>query len=94
MFVSLQIRMGESSDVTIVPETAISYSLQGNTVYVISEREEGGLTVTAKVVKVGKVVDGKVAIISGIETGDRVVTAGQNKLYRGASVVIDDTVEM
>ncbi|MCX2981077.1 efflux RND transporter periplasmic adaptor subunit [Halieaceae bacterium IMCC14734] len=94
MFASLQIRMGESAALTVVPETAISYSLQGNTVYVISERDEGGLTVTAKVVQVGNVVNGNVAIISGIEPGDRVVTAGQNKLYRGASVVVDNSVEM
>jgi membrane fusion protein (multidrug efflux system) len=94
MFASLQIRMGESTSVVVVPETAVTYSLQGNTIYVITERAEGGLTVTARVVQVGTVLDGGIAILKGIEPGDRVVTAGQNKLYRGASVVIDEAVEM
>jgi membrane fusion protein (multidrug efflux system) len=94
MFANLQIRMGASSTRVVVPETAVTYSLQGNTIYVITERPEGGLTITARVVEVGGVMDGNIAIISGITAGERVVTAGQNKLYRGASVVIDESVEM
>lgn len=94
MFASLQLRMGASTTLVVVPETAVTYSLQGNTIYVITERAEGGLTITARVVEVGAVMDGNIAILSGIEPGDRVVTAGQNKLYRGASVVVDESVEM
>jgi hypothetical protein len=35
------------------------------------------------------VKEGKVAIVSGIKRGEQVVTVGQNKLYRGVTVLVD-----
>jgi multidrug efflux pump subunit AcrA (membrane-fusion protein) len=74
-----------------VPETAINYSLSGDTVYVIEESSEG-LSVTPRIVKTGDSRAGRTAILEGITDGERVVTAGQNKLYRRATVVVDDSV--
>ena len=34
----------------------------------------------------------QVAILKGVDEGDTVVTAGQMKLFEGASVAIDDSV--
>jgi membrane fusion protein (multidrug efflux system) len=45
-------------------------------------------------VTTGGVSDGQIAILSGISAGDRVVIAGQNKLYRGAPVQIDADVAL
>jgi membrane fusion protein (multidrug efflux system) len=94
MFAGLRIALGSTAQVLTLPETAITYSLQGNTVYVLREREDGGLTADSVVVEVGEVRDGRIAITGGLESGQRVVTAGQNKLYRGVSVVVDESVEM
>jgi membrane fusion protein (multidrug efflux system) len=94
MFASLRIALGNTTDVLTVPETAITYSLQGNTVYVIREREDGSLTVDSVVVEVGEVRGGRIAVTRGLESGQRVVSAGQNKLYRGVSIVVDESVEM
>ena len=70
----------------------MTYSLHGDTVYVILE-DDGQLSVEPRVVTTGSSRDGRIAILAGLEGKERVVTAGQNKLFRGASVIIDDTVE-
>lgn len=89
MFARLVIDLNQPQQVLTLPETAITYSLQGDTIYVVSEDEEG-LFVQPRVIETGGVRDGRVAIISGLESGERVVSVGQNKLYRGARVVLDD----
>ena len=82
-----------ASIVRTVPETAVSYSLQGDTVHLL-EQDKEGFGVTPRVVKTGDRRDGRVAILEGLVAGDRVASSGQNKLYRGARVRIDDTVSL
>jgi membrane fusion protein (multidrug efflux system) len=93
MFARLTIFLGETENVVTVPETAISYSLHGNTVYVV-EQSDGALTVQPRVVATGKVQGGRIAVKGGLEAGERVVTAGQNKLRRGMRIVIDESVAL
>ncbi|MSO73208.1 MAG: efflux RND transporter periplasmic adaptor subunit [Rhodospirillaceae bacterium] len=76
----------------VVPETAVDFSLYGESAFVIAETTDpSGKTVT-KVnrvsVKTGQRFDGKVSVISGLSEGDRVVSAGQLKLNDGAVVTI------
>jgi membrane fusion protein (multidrug efflux system) len=94
MFARLQLDLGREEAVVTVPETAVSYSLQGDTLYVIGERAGGGQTAVARIVKVGDTRGGRTAILSGLEAGERVVSAGQNKLYRGVAVLVDARVEL
>jgi membrane fusion protein (multidrug efflux system) len=94
MFAVLDVDLGERREVVTVPETAMTYALQGNTVFVIEATEGGALTATARVVRAGKVRDGRVAVLSGLEPGERVVSVGQNKLYRGVRVLIDESVTL
>jgi membrane fusion protein (multidrug efflux system) len=91
MFAELSIDLDNPTSLVTVPETAINYSLSGDTVYVIEESSEG-LSVTPRIVKTGDSRAGRTAILEGITDGERVVTAGQNKLYRRATVVVDDSV--
>ncbi|TIS56322.1 efflux RND transporter periplasmic adaptor subunit [Mesorhizobium sp.] len=44
-------------------------------------------------VKPGRRNDGMVEILEGIAVGDEVVTAGQNRLFNGMPVVVDNTVD-
>jgi membrane fusion protein (multidrug efflux system) len=44
-------------------------------------------------VETGRRSGGFVEIVDGIEAGQRVVTAGQNKLSNGSPVTIDNTVD-
>lgn len=94
MFAVLEVDLGTQQDLITIPETAMTYALQGNTVYVIENTEQGELTATARVVTAGKVLDGRVAVLDGLQPGDRVVSVGQNKLYRGVRVVIDESVKL
>jgi membrane fusion protein (multidrug efflux system) len=89
MFAQLRIDLDQPMDLVTLPETAVTYSLQGNTVYIIEEDPEG-MKVTPRVVQTGPVKDGRIAVTSGLEAGDRVVSVGQNKLYRGARVTLQD----
>jgi membrane fusion protein (multidrug efflux system) len=86
----------------VVPETAITYTLYGNSVYVIGERKddkgqvvkddkgEAQLVVERRFVETGERRDGVVLILKGLKPGERVVTAGQLKLDNGAHVAIVD----
>jgi len=94
MFAVLDVDLGERLEVVTVPETAMTYSLQGNTVFVIEPTEAGSLTAVARVVRAGRVQGGRVAVLEGLEPGERVVSVGQNKLYRGVRVVIDEDVAL
>jgi membrane fusion protein (multidrug efflux system) len=93
MFAQLTIDLDEMEQVVTVPDTAIAYSIQGNTVYVIEEAD-AGLVVQPRVVSTGRVRDGRIAVVDGLSAGERVVTVGQNKLYRGAPVVIDESLQL
>ncbi|GAB5414918.1 MAG: multidrug efflux RND transporter periplasmic adaptor subunit MexV [Congregibacter sp.] len=93
MFASLTIDLNRESERVFVPESAVTYSLQGDLVYVI-EDDGKGLIVTPRVVTTMGATQGRVAIMSGISAGERIVTAGQNKLYRGARVQIDESVNL
>ncbi len=94
MFAILQLDLQDVMDVVTVPETAVTYSLQGNTVYVVEDTEDGGLTAVSRIVKVGETRDGRTAVLTNLAAGERVATVGQNKLYRGVRVVVDDDVSL
>ena len=94
MFGSLRLDLGGEQPVVTVPETAVTYSLQGNAVFVIEPTEDGAMTATARIVTTGDVRDGRTAILEGLAEGERVVTAGQNKLYRGVRVLIEESVQL
>jgi membrane fusion protein (multidrug efflux system) len=93
MFAQLRVALGVEHDMVTVPETAVTYSLHGNTVFVIKQGEDDDLITKPVVVSVGEARDGRISILSGLDSDTRVVTAGQNKLYRGAKVVVDEAVE-
>jgi membrane fusion protein (multidrug efflux system) len=93
MFARLELALGTPSERVTVPETAVTYSLQGDTVYIL-EQGDNGLSATPRVVQTGDTRDSRVAIVDGLAAGETVVTSGQNKLFKGARVLVDDTVEL
>lgn len=94
MFATLEVDLGVRTDVVTIPETAMTYALQGNTVFVIEDTEDGDKTAVARVVQSGTVRNGKVSVLSGLEAGEQVVSVGQNKLFRGVRVLIDEAVTL
>ena len=43
-----------------------------------------------RVVKTGATRDGEIAVTAGLRGGEWVATVGQNKLYKGARVTVDE----
>ncbi|MEQ8859078.1 MAG: efflux RND transporter periplasmic adaptor subunit [Pseudomonadales bacterium] len=94
MFAELDVDLGDRRQVVTIPETAMTYALQGNTVYVVEPTEDDQLTASPRVVRAGRVRDGRIAVLEGLSAGDQVVSVGQNKLYRGVRVVVDENVRL
>jgi membrane fusion protein (multidrug efflux system) len=102
MYADVKIDAGEPLSVVTVPQTAVTYSLYGDNVFVVSavkKTDDKGeakeeLVIERRFVKTGSVRDGRVAIESGIAAGDKVVTAGHNKIDQGSTVVIDNSIAL
>ena len=93
MFARLVIDLDQPRKVVTIPETAVSYSLHGNTVYVLRQ-DVGETTVEPRVVQTGVTRDGEIAVTAGLRGGEWVATVGQNKLYKGARVTVDENGEL
>jgi multidrug efflux system membrane fusion protein len=83
-------------DMMVLPETAVDYTLYGDSVYVIREdgKDAKGNPILKAVrtpVKTGTRWGNNVTILDGLKPGDRVVAAGQVKVQSGAQVAISDS---
>lgn len=93
MFVNAAVVLPPQPDQVVVPETAVDYTLYGDSVYVV--RKDGSdaagksvVTAHRTAVKTGARWGGNVAILSGLKPGDEIVAAGQVKLQDGSAVVV------
>lgn len=96
-FANVTVYLPEQQSVITIPQTAVTYSLYGNTVYVITEegkdkKNQPILIARQHVVTLGDMKDNKVVVLTGVSAGDVVVSAGQNKLQNGMRVVVDNSV--
>jgi multidrug efflux system membrane fusion protein len=92
MFATTTVVLPDKPPVITIPETAVDYTLYGDSVYLISEKkEEDGktsLTATRSFVQTGNRIEGRAEILKGLKPGDRVVAVGQLKLQSGSAVTI------
>jgi multidrug efflux system membrane fusion protein len=92
MFTTTTVVLPDKAAVVTVPETAVDYTLYGDSVYLITEKKtddgKSSLTVTRAFVQAGNRINGRAEILKGLKPGDRVVAVGQNKLQPGAAVAI------
>ncbi len=98
MFVGVDVVVQDDVERITVQESAISYNLYGDSVFVVEERarDDGskGFVVRRDYVKTGQRRGGHVAIVEGVDEGDLVVTAGTLKLDAGARVTIDNSIQL
>ncbi len=100
MYANVLVESGEPVAVVTVPQTAVTFSLYGDNVLVAVKSKEqpkdGPETydIERRFVKAGEVRDDRVSIVSGLQPGDKVVTAGQNKIDQGSKVVIDNSIAL
>jgi membrane fusion protein, multidrug efflux system len=97
MFVQTEVVLGPSQTVMALPASAISYAPYGDSVFVVSAlKGEDGASyrgVSQQFVKLGAARGDQVAVLSGIRSGDEVVTSGVFKLRNGAAVLVNNTVQ-
>jgi membrane fusion protein, multidrug efflux system len=92
MFATTTVVLPDKPPVVTVPETAVDYSLYGDSAFVIQEKKgddgKTSLSAVRTFVQTGNRIDGRAEILKGVKPGDRVVAVGQLKLQSGAAVTI------
>jgi membrane fusion protein (multidrug efflux system) len=97
MFVQVQLPVGASRSVIALPASAVNYAPYGDSVFVITDlKDPKGQTyrgVRQQFVKVDGSRGDQVAIVSGLNPGEEVVTSGVFKLRNGAAVQVNNKVQ-
>jgi len=94
MFASLEVVLDNEIDALVLPSTSVVYSAYGEYVYKIAlegDDKKAETVVKQIFVQTGDRIGDYVAILSGLEEGDEVVTVGQMKLRNGIPVQIDNS---
>jgi len=81
-FVDIVTRLGEETNVVVVPSSAVKTGQRGSQVFVMKPDR----TVDLRDVQTGLTANGLTVIHSGVKTGETVVTDGQLRLVPGAKV--------
>jgi membrane fusion protein (multidrug efflux system) len=101
MFARLKVELSDVRDLVVVPETAVTFSLYGDSVYVVVEKKDKDgkvvqgadgkpqLAAERRFVRVAERRGGQAGLVEGVKDGERVVTSGQTRLLPNGSVVID-----
>jgi membrane fusion protein, multidrug efflux system len=97
MYATVDIPTGAPQNLITLPQTAITYSPYGDTIYVVEENGKDAdgkphLVARQTFVTAGATRGDQVAILKGIKEGDTIVTAGQIKLHNGSTVLINNAI--
>jgi len=97
MFVQVELPLGQPREVMPVPASAINYAPYGDSVYVVVEMKDPKGNpyrgVRQQVVKIEGSRGDQVAIVSGLNPGDEIVSSGVFRLRNGAAVQVNNTVK-
>jgi len=107
MFANVNVIAGVLQKVVTLPRTAVTYSLYGDSVFVVKPippgtgaaqaaqaNEDTVMKVERRVVRAGDTREDRVAIVEGVEPGETIVAEGQLKLQSGARVRIDHAARL
>jgi membrane fusion protein, multidrug efflux system len=97
MFVQVELPLGQPRQVIPLPASAINYAPYGDSVFVVVEMKDAkGNTyrgVRQQVVKIEGSRGDQVAIVSGLNPGEEVVSSGAFRLRNAAPVQVNNTVK-
>ncbi|WP_298364405.1 efflux RND transporter periplasmic adaptor subunit [Azospirillum sp.] len=95
MFANVRVVLPPQPNTLTVPETAIDYTVYGDSVFVaVNQKMPDGkeqLVVQRNPVKVGDRTQNRVEIRDGLKPGDRVIVSGQLKLSNGTAITVSDS---
>jgi membrane fusion protein (multidrug efflux system) len=97
MYATVDIPTGAPQNLITLPQTAITFSPYGDTVYIVDSKGAGAdgkpqLVARQSFVTTGSTRGDQVAVLKGVSEGDLIVTSGQLKLHNGSTVLIDNSV--
>jgi len=97
MFVQVELPLGQPRQVVPLPASAINYAPYGDSVYIVSDMKDAKGNsyrgVRQQVVKISGSRGDQVAVTSGVNPGDEVVSSGVFRLRNGAPVLVNNTVK-
>jgi membrane fusion protein, multidrug efflux system len=97
MYVTVELPLGKPRDVVPLPASAINYAPYGDSVYIVTEMKDpkghAYKGVRQQVVKVEGSRGDQVAITSGLNPGDEVVSSGVFRLRNGAPVTVNNKIQ-
>jgi membrane fusion protein (multidrug efflux system) len=97
MFVNVAVVLPVQDKVLAIPATAVLYAPYGDSVFVVEEkkREQNsppGKVVRQQFVRLGKKRGDFIAVSSGLNDGETIISTGVFKLRNGQAVVVDNTL--
>ena len=97
MYATVAITVGAPERRITLPQTAITYSPYGDSVYVVDDKgaDASGkpqLVARQTFVTIGPTRGDQVAVLNGVKDGEQVVVAGQIKLHNGSTVMINNSI--
>lgn len=99
LFANVSVILPQKQDVLVVPQTAINYSLYGDTIYVVQtdgKDKEGKpkLISVQRFVTTGERQGNFVEVLKGVKAGDEVVVSGQIKLRNNSPIVVNNSIKL
>ena len=98
LFATARVKRGEEKQYVTVPNSAIAYNPYGSTVFIVKNEGKGAdgkpkLVAAQRFVTTGLTRGDQVAVLSGLQMGEVVVTSGQLKLRNGTPVIVNNSVQ-
>lgn len=97
MFVQAEVPLPATRSVIALPASAINYAPYGDSVFVVADlKDPNGKPyrgVRQQIVRLGPAHGDQIAVTSGLEPGQEVVTSGVFKLRNGAAVFINNKTQ-
>jgi membrane fusion protein (multidrug efflux system) len=97
MFVQTEMAVGVTQQLIALPASAISYAPYGDSVFIVADmKDDKGHPyrgVRQQIVRLGPARGDQIAVVSGINPGDEIVTSGVFKLRNGAAVQVNNKVK-
>lgn len=87
MFVNVEVLSPDERPELVIPATAVIYAPYGDSVFALEQKDKA-LVAHQKFVRLGEHRGDLVAVVSGLEAGETIVSSGAFKLHNGSTVMV------
>lgn len=98
LFATARVKRGDEKQYVTLPNSAIAYNPYGSTVFIVKNEGKGAdgkpkLVVEQRFVTTGVTRGDQVAVLTGLQVNEVVVTSGQLKLRNGTPIFVNNSVQ-